>query len=121
MSHSCPKTRARGSATRPSTPRLPNRTRRTGGDRSPRHSRCARSLCLLRDSAVLFREPPASRSRLLVVKDGLVVEARDLEPGEAASPSFEERPLFERRLAFDRGHYDRLRTLTTELKRVLRD
>ena len=81
----------------------------------------ARWLCLLADSAVVFREPPADTSRLLLVSAGHVCEARDVLPGEPIPPLPAYRPLRLRKVSFDRSHYDRLRTLTTELKRVLRD
>jgi hypothetical protein len=55
------------------------------------------------------------------VRGGRVVEARDLVPSEVVPRPSSPSPLALRRAAFDRHHYDRLRTLTTELKRVLRD
>jgi hypothetical protein len=81
----------------------------------------ARWLCLLHESAVVFREPPCEKTRLLVVCGGRIVEARDLLPGEPVPSGGSCSPLRERKGGFDRGRYDRLRTLTTELKRVLRD
>jgi DNA polymerase-3 subunit epsilon len=81
----------------------------------------ARWLCLLYDSAIIFREPPSERSRLLLVQDGRLVASRDLLPDEPIDVTDRYRPLSGRKEAFDRSHYDRLRTLTTELKRVRRD
>jgi DNA polymerase-3 subunit epsilon len=95
----------------------------------------ARWLCLLYDSAVVFCEPPrnaehakqspapgeAGAKRLLLVREGRLVEARDLAPGEPVPAADSLRPMRARQAAFDRSLYDRLRTLTTELKRVLRD
>jgi DNA polymerase-3 subunit epsilon len=83
----------------------------------------ARWLCLLYDSAVVFTEPgPAvERTRILLVRGGRLVEARDFLPGEAVPDAAAPSPTAARQAAFDRHHYDRLRTLTTELKRVLRD
>lgn len=81
----------------------------------------ARWLCLLYDSAVVFREPSGERARLLLVRGGQLVEARDLVPDEAVPSMAASRPLRERQATFDRHQYDRLRTLTSELKRVLRD
>jgi DNA polymerase-3 subunit epsilon len=81
----------------------------------------ARWLCLLHDSAVAFREPGSERTRLLRVAAGQVVEARDLAPGESIPVPGRSLPLRERQAAFDRSGYDRLRTLTSELKRILRD
>ena len=80
----------------------------------------ARWLCLLHDSSILFREGTSERSRLLSIRAGSLIDARDAP----ALPEIERlpyRPLAERQAAFDRGRYDRLRTLTSELKRVLRD
>jgi DNA polymerase III subunit epsilon len=82
----------------------------------------ARWLCLLFDCTILFREanrPP----RLLQVQAGQVLEARtagaDLQATDTRPPW---RPLPERLAALrERKQYDRSRTLTSELKRVLRD
>jgi hypothetical protein len=81
----------------------------------------ARWLCLLFDCAIVFHELRHA-PRLLLIRSGRVVEAADLDssatlPGGALST----RPLLERQEAFDRKQYDRSRTLTSELKRVLRD
>ncbi|HEX9297174.1 MAG TPA: GIY-YIG nuclease family protein [Polyangiaceae bacterium] len=81
----------------------------------------ARWLCLLHDSVIVFREPLGDGARVLVVGDGHLVDARDLAPAEPIPYPPASRPLRERQAAFDRSRYDRLRTLTTELKRVLRD
>jgi len=81
----------------------------------------ARWLCLLYDSAIVFGEPASDQLRLLLVRHGSLVEARDVTPDEPIAQSISSHPLRERQSAFDRAHYDRLRTLTTELKRVLRD
>jgi hypothetical protein len=81
----------------------------------------ARWLCLLHDCAVVFQEPPSERPRLLLVCDGRVQESRDLLPDQAVPGDFCYRPLRQRQAAFDRNRYDHLRTLTSELKRVLRD
>jgi DNA polymerase III epsilon subunit-like protein/predicted GIY-YIG superfamily endonuclease len=80
----------------------------------------SRWLCLLYDSAVVFREPSGERPRLLLVRGGKLVEACDIldEPVPRIAAT---RPLRERQGTFDRNQYDRLRTLTSELKRVLRD
>jgi DNA polymerase-3 subunit epsilon len=81
----------------------------------------ARWLCLLYDSAVIFREPATERSRLLLVQGGRLVEARDLAPDEPVPAVTPAKPLAERQVTFDRNQYDRLRIVTSELKRVLRD
>lgn len=80
-----------------------------------------RWLCLLCDSVVVFREPASERTRQLVIDRGQLLEARDRAPDEAPAPRQPLRPLLERRAGFDRSQYDRLRTLTTELKRIQRD
>jgi DNA polymerase III subunit epsilon len=81
----------------------------------------ARWLCLVADSVVIFREPNSDRARRLLLRDGQVIEASDLAEHPALPARFEVRPLRERQRAFDRSLYDRLRTLTTELKRIQRD
>jgi hypothetical protein len=81
----------------------------------------ARWLCLLHESDIVFQEPPSAHPRVLVVRGGRVVEARDACPGESFVDPLARSSRRERQTCFDRSHYDRLRTLTTELKRVLRD
>ncbi|HMI88090.1 MAG TPA: GIY-YIG nuclease family protein [Polyangiaceae bacterium] len=81
----------------------------------------ARWLCLLYDSAVIFREPLAQHSRLLLIQGGQLVEARDVAPDEPVPRMAAARPLCERQATFDRHQYDRLRIVTSELKRVVRD
>jgi DNA polymerase-3 subunit epsilon len=81
----------------------------------------ARWLRLLDDSAVVFREPRAELSRLLLVRGGSIAEACDLAPDQSIPDGVGFRAARERQSPFDRARYDRLRTLTTELKRVLKD
>jgi DNA polymerase III subunit epsilon len=81
----------------------------------------ARWLCLLCESVVEFREPGSDRTRRLVVQLGKPLEATDVGPDEPVPAPGRPPPLAMRQAAFDRAHYDRLRTLTTELKRVQRD
>lgn len=81
----------------------------------------ARWLCLLCDSVVIFREPASELSRQLTLQGGHCLAARDMAPTEPIALPQRVRPLPERQAALDRTHYDRLRTLTTELKRVQRD
>jgi DNA polymerase III epsilon subunit-like protein len=81
----------------------------------------AKWLCLLYDSVVVFREPPSQRPRFLWVRGGRIIDARDISSDDAVPGPAAYRPLRERQAAFDRNQYDRLRTLTSELKRVLRD
>jgi hypothetical protein len=58
---------------------------------------------------------------LLLVQGGRLVEARDLAPDEPVPAVTPAKPLAERQVTFDRNQYDRLRIVTSELKRVLRD
>jgi len=79
--------------------------------------RRARWLCLLHDSDVVYREPGAALARRLRIRAGEVVVAED-------AAAEEDRPaagVLPAAAAFDRARYDRLRILTTELKRILRD
>ncbi|HET9956175.1 MAG TPA: GIY-YIG nuclease family protein, partial [Polyangiaceae bacterium] len=102
-----------------------------------RSYRRARWLDLLQNSEVIYREPgKETQPRLLLVKRGEILEARDAEiPHETICNSGPCLPTPELRAAdlpspqssrslpspFDRAKYDRLRILTTELKRILRD
>ncbi|HTQ04367.1 MAG TPA: GIY-YIG nuclease family protein [Polyangiaceae bacterium] len=82
--------------------------------------RRAHFLRLLHESDVVFREPEAAEARLLRVRSGHVIDARTLT--SAHVPAGRVRPRGS--LApphFDRATYDRLRILTTELKRIVRD
>jgi DNA polymerase III subunit epsilon len=81
----------------------------------------ARWLCLLCESLVEFREPGSDRTRRLGVRLGHPFEVADVGPGEPEPAPGRLPPLGVRQAAFDRAHYDRLRTLTTELKRIQRD
>jgi DNA polymerase III epsilon subunit-like protein len=88
----------------------------------------ARWLCLLCDSIVVFREPGSDLSRRLTLWGGRLLDASDAAPDghvsieqDRAHPTKRMRPLALRQSLLDRAHYDRLRTLTTELKRIQRD
>jgi DNA polymerase III subunit epsilon len=85
-----------------------------------RSYRRAHWLRLLHDSDVVYREPASERTRLLRVRDGAILETRDVPfdhvPFERLKP-----PLAGRRASFDRTRYECLRVLTTELKRIVRD
>ena len=70
-----------------------------------RTHRRARWLRLLQDSEVVFREPGAPDERRLRIRAGTIAAA---DQAAEATP-------------FDRARYDRLRILTTELKRIARD
>lgn len=83
--------------------------------------RRARWLCLLQDSAVVYWEPGSERARVLWVTAGALLEAQDLAQAPVESGPPRTRPLSARQASFDRAQYDRLRVLTSELKRVLRD
>lgn len=83
--------------------------------------RRARWLCLLADADVAYLEEGMPRARALSIERGEVKVYRDL-PDVAAVRGLAVRrlpSLRARRLAFDAAAYDRLRVLTTELRRVL--
>jgi hypothetical protein len=79
--------------------------------------RRASFLSLLYESDVVFREPAAERTRLLRIRGGRIVEACEALPEHAPDRRF----VIARPAAVDRATYDRLRILTTELKRIQRD
>ena len=83
--------------------------------------RRARFLQLLHDCDLVYREPDGVQGRLLRIRDGALAEAR--EASLAWAPSERARPVAALRsfASFDRAKYDRLRVLTTELKRIARD
>jgi len=79
--------------------------------------RRARWLTLIHDCNIVYAEPGSGRSRLLLVRDGRIVEARDSTPDwtpDARLPRASG-------AHFDRTKYDRLRILTTELKRIAQE
>jgi DNA polymerase-3 subunit epsilon len=72
----------------------------------------------LSESAIAFSEGHASR--LLVVERGRIVAARDRDPErEIPTPPGCDRGYRERRRTFDVPTFDRLRVLTTELRRLV--
>src|SRR6185312_9891120 len=75
--------------------------------------RRTRWLKLLDDAEVVYREPGAARTRRLRIQSGQVSAADPDEPLPV--------PAAPANTAFDRACYDRLRILTTELKRIARD
>ena len=77
-------------------------------------------LCLLAESSVSYREPGAHVTRFLVLREARLAESGDLPTGTAL-PAPVRRPRGELQRLFDAAHYDSLRILTTELKRILRD
>jgi len=78
-----------------------------------RAHRRARWLRLLHDSDVIYREPGAPRRRRLCIRAGEVTATEVDAPSPASVTASAP--------AFDRARYDRLRILTTELKRISRD
>jgi len=76
-------------------------------------------LTRLFDSSVVWREPGDSCARLMVIENGEVVsrEAVDAHATPPIPPGYR-RPVAARREAFTLGSFDRLRVLTTELKRL---
>jgi DNA polymerase-3 subunit epsilon len=91
--------------------------------------RRARWLYILHDSDVMYREPESARTRVLLVGGGNLLQASDLE-ATSRLPTFRvplalqthsEGSTSAATAAFDRSKYDRLRVLTTELKRIRRD
>jgi len=80
-----------------------------------------RALWLTRlvDASVLWREPGAARARLIVIERGEIVLSADADPdGTPPIPPGYQRPVMARRELFTVACFDRLRVLTTELKRV---
>lgn len=81
--------------------------------------RRARWLCRLCECSLAFAEGGVATRRLLVIAGGEVAARRDLAAGEPLPlpPGHDRRPGA-RRGAFDLATFDRLRVLTTELRRV---
>ena len=77
-------------------------------------------LTRLFDSSVLWREPADSSARLMVIENGEVVfcGTEDAHATPPIPPGYR-RPVAARREAFTLGSFDRLRVLTTELKRLI--
>jgi DNA polymerase-3 subunit epsilon len=77
-------------------------------------------LTRLVDASVVWREPGAARARLMVIEGGEIVLSTDADPdGSPPIPSGYQRPVMARRELFTVACFDRLRVLTTELKRVV--
>jgi DNA polymerase-3 subunit epsilon len=83
-------------------------------------SRRAIWLTRLFDSSVVWREAADDCARLMVIENGEVVlrEAVDAHVTPPIPPGYR-RPVAARREAFTLASYDRLRVLTTELKRLI--
>jgi len=79
--------------------------------------RRARWLRLVHDCDLIYREPDASGPRALRIRAGAIASAPEpgRDDGRDGGRSGSVPP------SFDRAGYDRLRILTTELKRILRD
>jgi DNA polymerase-3 subunit epsilon len=77
-------------------------------------------LTRLFDSSLVWREPADRCARLMVIENGEVVssEAVDAHATPPIPPGYR-RPVAARREAFTLGSFDRLRVLTTELKRLI--
>jgi len=77
-------------------------------------------LTRLFDSSLVWRESVDSCARLMVIENGEVVlrEAVDTHATPPIPPGYR-RPVAARRGAFTRASFDRLRVLTTELKRLI--
>ena len=81
--------------------------------------RRARWLTRLVDAAVVWSEPGVDGARLIVIENGEIALRASVESGLAPPipPGFR-RPVAARREAFTLARFDRLRVLTTELKRL---
>ena len=77
-------------------------------------------LTRLFDSSVVWREPADRCARLMVIESGEVVSSRtvDADATPPIPPGYR-RPMAARREAFTLASFDRLRVLTTELKRLI--
>jgi DNA polymerase-3 subunit epsilon len=84
--------------------------------------RRAHMICQLAESALIFRPRGAASGarRLLLFERGRLERAEDGEAGTPLPlPSGHGRPWRERQAAFDAATYDRLRVVTTDLRRLL--
>jgi hypothetical protein len=77
-------------------------------------------LTRLVDSSVVWRESDGECTRLIVIQNGEVVssETVDSDATPPIPPGYD-RPVAARREAFTLASFDRLRVLTTELKRLI--
>ncbi len=82
--------------------------------------RRARWLRLLHDCDVIYREPESERTRLLAIRDGALVTIADHDSSAPRDTPQIARDT-SRNITFDRTKHDRLRILTTELRRIQRD
>jgi DNA polymerase-3 subunit epsilon len=77
-------------------------------------------LTRLVDASVVWREPGASGARLIVIESGEIILSSAVETSATLPiPPGYRRPLAARRETFTVASFDRLRVLTTELKRLV--
>jgi DNA polymerase-3 subunit epsilon len=77
-------------------------------------------LTRLVDSSVVWREPDGKCARLIVIANGEVVLSRTVDADATPPiPPGRRRPVAARREAFTLASFDRMRVLTTELKRLI--
>jgi DNA polymerase-3 subunit epsilon len=77
-------------------------------------------LTRLRESSVMWREPGDNRARLIVIENGDVVLSTATDANATPPiPPGHRRSVAARREAFTLASFDRLRVLTTELKRLV--
>jgi len=77
-------------------------------------------LTRLADSSVVWREPGDSCARLIVIENGEVALSASVDASAPPPiPPAYSRPVATRRQAFTLASFDRLRVLTTELKRLI--
>ena len=85
-----------------------------------RAARRARWLTALVESTLVWSEPGAQAPRLLVISDGEIARRESVAFGfEPPAPAAHRRARAERHAAFTVARFDRLRVLTTELKRLV--
>jgi DNA polymerase III subunit epsilon len=77
-------------------------------------------LTRLADASVVWREPGVAGARLMVIENGEIVLSAAIDPDAPPPiPPGCRRPAAARREAFTVASFDRLRVLTTELKRLV--
>jgi DNA polymerase-3 subunit epsilon len=87
--------------------------------RAAHQVRRARWLCLLSESSLAWKLERCGRRRLLVFEGGRIAARQDLKPrGRVPVPAGFRRTLGERQWSLTMRVYDRLRVLTTELRRM---